>query len=199
MRAVESTIQHLISAGFSPRTAQDPYAGLVYTSFQERATKISHANVARLAASNGDENLARICRKIAGDESRHEQFYTRMMREVMRRDPERGVIVFREMMRRFIAMPGRLMTDGQNPALFEQFATVAQRLGVYTAQDYIDVLDHLIKTWDVANLSVSGEAAAAQEALCNQCARLTRVSEASAKRQTVQTPIACSWIHGRVA
>ena len=46
MRAVEVTIQNLIRNGFDPSTAQDPYKGFVYTSFQERATKISHKNVA---------------------------------------------------------------------------------------------------------------------------------------------------------
>jgi acyl-[acyl-carrier-protein] desaturase len=198
MRAVEITIHHLIADGFSPRTQNNPYAGLVYTSFQERATKISHANVGRLAAANGDENLARICRKIAGDESRHEQFYTRMMREVMKRDPENGLIVFRDMMRRVIAMPGRLMTDGKNPDLFDQFATVAQRLGVYTVQDYIQILEHLVETWGVASLPVSGPAAAAQEFLCKQGQRLAHVAEITAKKQKPAVPLACSWIHDRV-
>jgi len=198
MRAVEVTIHHLIADGFSPRTQNNPYAGLVYTSFQERATKISHANVGRLAATNGDENLARICRKIAGDESRHEQFYTRMMREVMKRDPERGLVVFRDMMRRVIAMPGRLMTDGRNPDLYAQFAAVAQRLGVYTVQDYIAVLEHLVEAWDIASLPVSGPAAAAQEFLCKQAQRLAHVAEVTAKKQKADVPLACSWIHDRV-
>jgi acyl-[acyl-carrier-protein] desaturase len=198
MRAVETTIHHLIAEGFSPRTHHDPYAGLIYTSFQERATKISHANVARLAAGNGDENLSRICRKIAGDESRHELFYTRMMGEVMNQDPAQAILVFRDMMRRVIAMPGRLMTDGKNPDLFDQFATVAQRLGVYTVQDYIDVLDHLIATWGVASLPVSGPAAAAQEFLCTLGQRLAKIAEATAKKQLPKPPLACSWIHDRL-
>jgi acyl-[acyl-carrier-protein] desaturase len=197
MRSVEVTVHNLIAAGFNPRSQQDLYAGLVYTSFQERATKISHANVARLAAQNGDENLARICRKIAGDESRHELFYTRMMGEVMKRDPEQGLLVFRDMMRRVIAMPGRFMTDGQNLDLFDLFATVAQRLGVYTVQDYIEVLDHLVKTWDVPNLPVSGPAAAAQEFLCTLGTRLAKIAEATAKKKIPQPPLACSWIHDR--
>ena len=60
MRAVEVTIQNLIRNGFDPSTAQDPYKGFVYTSFQERATKISHKNVARLARSEGDDGLSLI-------------------------------------------------------------------------------------------------------------------------------------------
>lgn len=199
MRSIEVSIHNLLSAGFNPKSNQDIYSGLVYTSFQERATKVSHANVGRMAAKNGDENLARICRKIAGDESRHEQFYTRMMREVMKRDPERGVLVFQKLMRGVIAMPGRLMYDGKDPDLFEHFALVAQRIGVYTVSDYADILEHLVKTWGVGDLPVSGAAAAAQEFLCEQPARLGRMAEGIAKKNAKEPPTKFSWIHDRTA
>merc|ERR1712003_49596 len=57
MRSIEVTIQHLITNGFNPDARKDPYIGFVYTSFQERATKISHGNVARLAKKYGDTQL----------------------------------------------------------------------------------------------------------------------------------------------
>lgn len=41
MKAVEVTIQHLIGSGMDPKTENNPYLGFVYTSFQERATKVS--------------------------------------------------------------------------------------------------------------------------------------------------------------
>ena len=81
MRAIERTVHSLIVNGFNPKSRTDPYNLLVYTSFQERATRISHRNVGRMAARDGDPNLARICGVIAGDEARHEAFYTRMMSE----------------------------------------------------------------------------------------------------------------------
>ena len=40
MRAVEVTIQNLIGSGMDPRTENNPYLGFIYTSFQERATKV---------------------------------------------------------------------------------------------------------------------------------------------------------------
>ncbi len=54
MHSVELTVHYLIANGFNPQTFPDPYNGLIYTSFQERATKISHANVGKLAAAAGD-------------------------------------------------------------------------------------------------------------------------------------------------
>ena len=81
MRSVETTIQYLIRNGFNPQAAQDPYKGFVYTSFQERATKISHSNVGRLAVKAGDAHLKTICGLVAGDEARHEKAYTNFMKK----------------------------------------------------------------------------------------------------------------------
>ena len=61
MRAVEVTVHHLLNSGFNPQAYPDLYGGLVYTAFQERATKISHANVGRMAEKQGDAGLLTIC------------------------------------------------------------------------------------------------------------------------------------------
>lgn len=199
MRAIELTIHHLIVGGFSPRAFPDPYAGLIYTAFQERATRISHANTARLAAQQGDATLAKICRRIAGDESRHEQFYTRMMEGVFDQDAESGILIFRDMMRRIIAMPGRLMYDGKDPDLFEHFAVVAQRQGVYTGHDYAQILRHLVDMWSIGTRSVSGKAAAAQEFLCGLGKRLEAVAEQILEKVSKQPRTPFAWIHDRMA
>ena len=115
MRSVETTIHHLLNRGFDPRAYPDLYGGVVYTSFQERATKISHANVGRLVAAQGDANLMRICQKIAADEARHEAFYTRMMAEVLEHDPASGILAFRAMLRGRIAMPAGSWTTAGIP------------------------------------------------------------------------------------
>src|SRR6186713_233695 len=163
MRAVERTIHHLIANGFNPRSANDPYNLLVYTSFQERATRLSHGNVGRIAGREGDATLARICGMIAGDEARHEAFYTRMMGRVLDLDPAGGILAFRSMLRGLIAMPGRFMDGGRDPDLFDHFAIVAQRTNVYTVRDYASIIEHLVTAWDIAGLAVTGEAARAQE------------------------------------
>jgi len=199
MRSVELTVHHLIGSGFDPRSYPDPYAGLIYPSFQERATKLSHGKVSRLASNAGDANLSRICATVAGDEGRHEQFYTRIMGEVMDRDPEQGILVFRQMMRRVIAMPGKLMFDGQDRSLFDHFAIVAQRIGVYTVSDYAQIIRHLVQTWDIAHRSVTGKAASAQEFLCAQAERLETLADSIAADIASQPQVKFNWIHDRMA
>ena len=49
---------------------------------QERATRISHGNTARLAKEAGDVQLARAAGLIAADEARHEEAYKRIVAKV---------------------------------------------------------------------------------------------------------------------
>jgi acyl-[acyl-carrier-protein] desaturase len=193
MRAIEVTIQHLLANGFNPRAYPDPYCGLLYTSFQERATKLSHAHVGRLAQAQGNPHLAKICGQIAHDESRHEQFYKTLMGEVFARDPAGAVLSFRGLLRRVIAMPGRLMFDGKDPDLFEHFANV------YTIHDYISIIRHLVTHWKIGTLSVTGKAAAAQDFLCAQGDRLESLSESVIDHVKRQPTVSFSWVNDRKA
>src|SRR5688572_4430342 len=199
MRAVEVTVHHLLNNGFDPRVAGDMYAGLVYTAFQERATKISHLNVGKLAGGEGNVALDGICKRISGDEARHETFYTRAMGAVLDQDPEGGLITAGKMLRRVIAMPGRLMYDGKDPDLFDHFSIVAQRLGVYTVRDYADIVRHLVATWNIGGRSVSGKAARAQEFLCKHAERVDAQADAVAERIAKEPRVPFSWIHDRNA
>lgn len=199
MNAVERTVHYLIAHGFNPRVHPDLYGGLVYTSFQERATKVSHNNVGKLAQREGNAALAGMCRRIAGDEARHETFYTRMMGAVLQQDPAGGVITCGNLLRRVIAMPGKLMYDGKDPDLFDHFASVAQRLGVYTVADYADIVRHLVETWDIASLEVSGKAARSQEFLCKHADRVAAMADDVAERIAQEPRVPFSWIHDRVA
>jgi acyl-[acyl-carrier-protein] desaturase len=197
MHAVELTVHYLIANGFNPQSYPDPYNGLIYTSFQERATKISHSNVGKIVGTQGDSYLAKICQRIAGDESRHEAFYTKMMRQVFEVDPEGGMLAFREMMRTLIAMPGKLMYDGKDPDLFDHFAIVAQRTNVYTVRDYASIIDHLVKIWNVPGRVVTGKAAKAQEWLCRQAERYSRYADEITESLKAKPPVAFSWINDR--
>ena len=87
MKEVEITIHNLISNGFDAKVERDPYQAMIYTSFQERATKIAHVNTGKLADKAGDDVLSRICKTIAGDEARHEKAYKSFMTKIFEIDP----------------------------------------------------------------------------------------------------------------
>jgi len=203
MRSIEVTIQHLITSGFNPGAQKDPYRGFVYTSFQERATKISHGNVGKLAREAGDKNLSKICAIIAGDEGRHEKAYQTFVTEILKRDPDGLIAVFGNMMRGQIVMPAELMTDGKDADLYNNFSAVAQRLGVYTAIDYADIIQHLIKTWDMENLTgLSSESEKEREYLCRLPDRYRKLAERSMnkkKKDGEDAPQSFGWIYDRTA
>lgn len=203
MRQIEVTIQHLITSGFNPKANKDPYKGFVYTSFQERATKISHGNVGKLAREKGDKTLGKICAMIAGDEGRHEKAYQTFVTEILKRDPNGLLSVFGEMMRGQIVMPAELMTDGKDPELYENFANVATGLGVYTPLDYADIIAHLVKTWDLENLEGLDSAGEKErDYLCKLPERYRKLASRSMNKKKKATDLEVptktfSWIYNR--
>jgi len=178
MHAVETTVQYLIKNGFNPGTENDPYLGFIYTSFQERATKISHRNVAILASKAGDNHLRDICGVIAGDEARHEKAYKLFMRRIFEIDPVGAVLSFAKMMKKTVTMPAKLMEDGMSSNLFGHFSIVAQRLGVYTVHDYASIIDNLVRSWNVTHLTgLNGASAEAQDYVCGLSKRYEKLAE----------------------
>jgi acyl-[acyl-carrier-protein] desaturase len=198
MRSIETTIHHLINNGFDPQTGSDPYLGFVYTSFQERATKISHRNVGELARRAGEDRLHRICGMIAADEARHERAYKSFMAQVFALDPNGAVLAFAKMMRTKIVMPAQLMDHGNDRSLFAKFSRVAQKAGVYTAADYASIVGALVEEWSIAGLkSLSHAAAEAQEYLCGLPQRYQRLA-ARVERGGHFGPEPFGWIYNRV-
>ncbi|KAF2566211.1 hypothetical protein F2Q68_00028366, partial [Brassica cretica] len=161
----------------------NPYLGFIYTSFQERATFITHGNTARQAKEHGDLKLAQICGTIAADEKRHETAYTKIVEKLLEIDPDGTVVAFADMMRKKISMPAHLMYDGRDDNLFDNFSSVAQRLGVYTAKDYADILEFLVGRWRIESLKgLSGEGNKAQDYLCGLSPRIRRLDERAQAR-----------------
>ncbi len=192
MKAVEQTIHRLIYNGFNPQTNHDPYQAMVYTSFQERATKISHVNTGKLADKAGDNNLSRICKTIAGDEARHEKAYKSFMARIFEIDPEGGLKSFEQMMRKQIVMPAVLMADGaKNPNIFTDFSAITQKIGVYTTWDYASIIEHLVALWKIESLTgLKDGASKAQDYLCTLASRYKRIAE----RMKIPDEISLSWL-----
>jgi acyl-[acyl-carrier-protein] desaturase len=180
MREMEVSTQHLLKDGFDIQTAKDPYKSFIYTSFQELATNISHRRVATLAKRTGNSRLSKICGIIAADESRHANAYINFVKRIFEMDPSEMILALEDMMKKRIVMPAHLLREsgGKMGELFTHFSDAAQRIRVYTTQDYIDIMNSLLKKWNVANISgIHDSAEKARDYLMTLPQRLQRLSE----------------------
>lgn len=180
MREIEITTQHLISDGFDIGTGRDPYKNFVYTSFQELATFISHSRVAELAKKIGDDKLSRMCKRIASDEMRHHYAYSEFVKNIFEVDPSEMMLAFQYMMKQKVVMPAHFLREsGQKiSSAFEHFSNAAQRMGVYTASDYVDIMQKLIDKWQIDKLSgLTDEAERARDFLMKLPSRMAKISE----------------------
>lgn len=185
MRAVEVTIQNLLSDGADIGVGTDAYKTFVYTSFQEIATRISHRNVAVQANKMGDKMLAKMCGLIAADENRHAGAYKGFFQKCLDIDTDNALLAFYDMMRRKITMPAMYMRESglKLGETFEKFSHVAEKTKIYTPGDYTDILENLIKSWDLENLKGLGDKAeAAQQYLCSLPDRYRKVAERFSNR-----------------
>lgn len=180
MREFEKSTQFLIADGFDIETGQDPYRNFIYTSFQELATNISHRRVATLAKQQGDLLLSKINGVIAADEMRHAKAYSGFIKKIFEYDANEVLIAFEDMMRKKIVMPAHFLreTGMQVGGLWGHFTDAAQRLGVYTAIDYANILRDLVTEWNLENLCSLNEAGEkSRDYLVKLPDRLLRISE----------------------
>ena len=180
MREVEMTTQHLINDGFDIGTGRDPYKNFVYTSFQELATYVSHNRVAPMAKKDGDNKLSKMCKMIAGDEMRHHHAYSEFVNRIFQVDPSEMMLAFQYMMKAKIVMPAHFLRESGEKigTAFEQFSDSAQRIGVYTAADYVDIMQKLIDKWEIDKISsLTEEAEKARDYLMKLPGRMAKISE----------------------
>ncbi len=180
MRMMEVSTQYLIADGFDIGTGTDPYRNFIYTSFQELATNISHRRVASLAKKDGDTLLSKMCGVIAADEMRHARAYKHFISKIFEVDANEAMIAFEDMMRKKIVMPAHFLREvglkiGQT---FGHFTDAAQRLGVYTAVDYVDILKDLIEEWKIESIGELNEAGEkARDYIVKLPERLLRIAD----------------------
>ncbi len=180
MREVEMTTQHLINDGFDIGTGRDPYKNFVYTSFQELATYVSHNRVSQIAKSYGDHKLSKMCKMIAGDEMRHHHAYSEFVTQIFKVDPSEMMMAFLYMMKLKITMPAVFLRESGEAmgSAFEQFSNSAQRIGVYTSQDYVEILQKLIEKWEIDKMTgLTDEAEKARDYLMKLPERMARIAE----------------------
>lgn len=180
MREVEITTHHLINDGFEVGTGRDPYRNFVYTSFQELATNVSHRRVGKMAKDSGSRILSKMCNIIAGDEMRHHLAYRQFVKTIFEYDGSEMMLAFADMMRKKIVMPAQNLrqSGGKMASAFDDFSNAAQRLGVYTTYDYIDILEKLNAHWEIGKMTgLTDEAEKARDYLVKLPSRMLRIAD----------------------
>ena len=124
--------------------------------------------------------LAKICKLIAGDEMRHHMAYSEFVDQIFKVDPSEMMLAFAYMMKQKIIMPAQFLREsgGVISSAFENFSDSAQRIGVYTSADYVDIMEELNEKWQIDKIvNLTDEAEKARDFLLKLPARMTRVSE----------------------
>lgn len=169
-----------LKAGFEPSWDRDPYRVFVYTTLQERATQISHANTGKLA-SEYEPTIGMVLSNVAKEEARHYTFYRTIFSEVLKRDPNRGLASAAEVMPA-IDMPGINMPH------FREMADVIRRAGIYGPREYLKIVEEQIRFWAIETLSGLDEIGKrAQEKILQIPKRLERVADMMETRSREKT------------
>ena len=96
-----------IKAGFEPEWDRDPYRVFVYTSLQERATQVSHANTGKFA-SQYEPTIGTVLQNVAKEEARHYTFYRSVFKAVLERDPSRADVLNDLEFSNFLLLPSMI-------------------------------------------------------------------------------------------
>ncbi len=175
MGAFEKLQYQYLEAGFDPEWHNDPYQLLAYTSLQERATQVAHANTGKIAGKY-EPRIQRILAHIAGDEARHHRFY---------RDAFKGLLEIDSTgaMQSALKVMPRLAMPGHNIAGYEDMAEVVRRSGIYGPRDYRKVVSDCLESWGIADLVPTDAAGReAQDKMMALPDRLDRLSGIQEKR-----------------
>ena len=135
--------------GWYPEFAeQGPLDGVVFTTLQELATRISHRNT---GAITDDETAEKLCSRVATDENLHYVFYRDMAVQAIQMNPSAMVEAMHRQITNF-AMPGAGI-----PGFREKAKAMAQA-GIYNLRIHLDqvlrpVLDNHWRLADIEGLS----------------------------------------------
>ena len=169
-----------IRSGFNPEWDKDPYRVFVYTTLQERATQVSHANTGKLAGEF-EPTIGTVLANVAKEEARHYVFYREIFANVLKRDPNAALVSAAAIMPA-IDMPGYKMPH------FREMADVIRRAGIYGPEDYVKIVEEQIRYWMLEALGNLNEAAEkARDKIMSIPARLTRIAEAMKSRTRAKT------------
>jgi acyl-[acyl-carrier-protein] desaturase len=179
-RKLEELKFEYIKAGFQPEWDRDPYRVFVYTTLQERATQVSHANTGKIMGEY-EPVIGTILRKIAMEEARHFTFYRRVFTEILARDPSEA-LQSAALIMPAIDMPGVTIPG------FKEFAEVIRRSGIYGPRDYLMIVKNQIAHWKIETVEGLDELGRkAQDNILAVPDRLRRIADLMETRSRSKT------------
>lgn len=181
-RVVEDGRMAQMAGGVTPNTATA--AGtLVYTDLQELATQVSHRNTGLRAKQESPEHrdVQTILSYVAGDETRHNNFYHSVTMKGFEIDPSTFVIAASKTVRGF-AMPGTGI-----PGFKHHSANIASA-NIFSGQIYREqVLDPTLTAWDIEHKEhLTPEAEQERDKLVAYLEKMDRIAKKIEARATEQ-------------
>lgn len=178
------------AAGFTPEWDKDPYKVFVYTSLQERATQIAHANTGKSAGTH-EPTLQGILSSVAADEARHYSFYRNVFKAILNIDPNKALQAALSILPS-IEMPGLTVPH------FKEMADIIRRIGIYGPWDYRKIVDEVVEFWRIEILTGLNEMGRkAQEKIMKISERLKKVAEYLDQRNEKKS-FSFDFLYGRI-
>ena len=181
--ALERARMDMVKRGWYPEFAElGPLDGVVFTSMQELATRISHRNTGIVTE---DPIAEKICSRIATDENLHYVFYRDLATAAFQVDPSNMLLALRRQVKGF-AMPGAEMPG------FHAKAKAMAVAGIYNFRIHHDqvLAPVLLKHWRITDLTgLTDEAKVARDEIMAHMQRLDRVAS---KLDELNAPVIAS-------
>jgi len=169
-RQLECGRMDIVARGWYPDFAVlGPLDGVVFTSIQELATRISHRNTGLLT---DDERAVKLTARIATDENLHYVFYRDVAAAALQLDPSATMLAIHRQVVHF-RMPGSDM-----PRFSERARTMA-RAGIYNLRIHLEqVLQPILLThWRITEVDgLTDDAERARDEVVAHLDRLDRVA-----------------------
>jgi acyl-[acyl-carrier-protein] desaturase len=175
-----------VCRGFYPDGASgaftDPLDGVVYTTLQELATRISHRNTGRYTE---DPLIERLTARVAVDENLHYVFYRELTKAALAIDPSATVLAIHRQVTGF-AMPGLGIPE------FRRKAIQMAKAGIYDMRIHLDQVLRpvLFKHWKLGELT--GLSQEAERARAETIAFLAGIDVAATRFEEKRSALAVS-------
>lgn len=169
-----------LNSGFDPEWAGSPYRLLAYTSLQERATQMAHANTARLAGAE-EPLLQRVLAHLAGDEARHCAFYRDAFALALAADPDNALM-------ELLAVAPKLAMPGGSIPGYLMMAEVERQAGIFGPREYAALVAESLTHWGIGDREpLGGEARRARDQLMALPQRLASFADRLDQRRGSKT------------